>query len=321
MMNHSQTRFLSSLVITAAHLAFLTCLLSCQGWAGSDSREQPLATSQQSKSQATSTKVAFAKAAGPTVVREGDVPVDEQNFRPLLIAKSGNDKGLLVGVWEPTPGAAEGQADFLTAAHPLYFLLSGGLSDSDSQSLSFLIDGDRALVFNIKSSIVAKNTKLLVVCEASLKTPTECIPQSPLFDNIDRILGVSVFHPRLAVFGSLIRLGDERQIANGEGTMWLLSELYRDELKDRPYYMGFIKLKPSANISEHVHELSTEILYVESGTATLTIDGQTINMAPNMAVHIPKGKRHSIQVTGNEPFSTVQIYSPNGPELSFKESN
>lgn len=76
-----------------------------------------------------------------------------------------------------------------------------------------------------------------------------------------------------------------------------------------------------STVPEHTHDRSAELLYILSGTGTMTLGDRTFEVKPGMAIYIPAGMKHSLKVeTKIEPLRAVQVYTPGGPEQRFKQS-
>lgn len=58
--------------------------------------------------------------------------------------------------------------------------------------------------------------------------------------------------------------------------------------------LGFAKLPSGASHLPHHHETETEFFYVISGEADFMLDGQTIHLAPGMAILVQPGGVHAI---------------------------
>jgi mannose-6-phosphate isomerase-like protein (cupin superfamily) len=69
-------------------------------------------------------------------------------------------------------------------------------------------------------------------------------------------------------------------------------------------------------IPAHVHDGSTELLFVRKGRATMVVDGVTLDVGPESVVQIPAGVEHSATIS--EAFEAIQLYTPAGPEQRFK---
>ncbi|MCI0571528.1 MAG: cupin domain-containing protein [Myxococcaceae bacterium] len=82
--------------------------------------------------------------------------------------------------------------------------------------------------------------------------------------------------------------------------------------------LTLLTLAPGAAVPEHVHEGSTEILYIEEGTLEMTVAGKVYTAGPGDAVYIPAGVKHAAKVAGRfQPLRAVQVYVGPGPEQRF----
>jgi len=60
------------------------------------------------------------------------------------------------------------------------------------------------------------------------------------------------------------------------------------------------RLAPGAATTPHHHKVTEEIYYILSGTAAMTLGGETRPVGPGDAIAIPPGLRHTITNTGSE---------------------
>lgn len=81
--------------------------------------------------------------------------------------------------------------------------------------------------------------------------------------------------------------------------------------------LTLLVLQPGAEVPEHVHESSAELLHVLEGEAAMTLDGAPLSVKAGEAVRIPKGARHTARVVGDKPLRALQVYAPAGPEQRF----
>lgn len=131
------------------------------------------------------------------------------------------------------------------------------------------------------------------------------------------IAGTAIAAPRVA---SVMHAVDGSKapvhlIADGRGTARLL---LTPATGATAASLTELTLAPGAQVPEHVHETSTEILYVQQGTAEFSVDGKTFKAAQGDAVYIPAGSKHSAKVTGRlQPLRAVQVYVGPGPEQRF----
>ncbi len=106
-------------------------------------------------------------------------------------------------------------------------------------------------------------------------------------------------------------------IANGKGSARLLLNP-QNGMKEAA--LTLLVLAPGAEVPEHVHESSAEILYVESGTVEMTIGGRPLTAHAGDAIYIPANVRHSAKVTSKlTPVRAVQLYVGPGPEQRFRK--
>ncbi len=84
--------------------------------------------------------------------------------------------------------------------------------------------------------------------------------------------------------------------------------------------LSILTLAPGAQVAEHVHETSSETLYLERGEVEMTIAGKLTRAKAGDAVYIPKGTKHSARVVGTtESVRAVQVYVGPGPEQRFSQ--
>ncbi|QSQ22066.1 cupin domain-containing protein [Pyxidicoccus parkwayensis] len=80
-----------------------------------------------------------------------------------------------------------------------------------------------------------------------------------------------------------------------------------------------LELQPGAEVPEHTHDTSAEILYIEQGTAEMTVSGEKLRVGKADAVYIPAGAKHSARVLPGATFKAVQVYAGPGPEQRFTQ--
>lgn len=82
-------------------------------------------------------------------------------------------------------------------------------------------------------------------------------------------------------------------------------------------HVGYGVFRPGAQVAEHVHTDSHEILFVLRGRGRLTLNGTERVVEAPMAIFIPAGTTHAFTNDGKETLSAVQVYDPAGPEARF----
>ena len=75
-----------------------------------------------------------------------------------------------------------------------------------------------------------------------------------------------------------------------------------------PVMMLHLTIPPDTYLPAHAHE-NFQLGYVLSGSATLSIGGETARVGPGMAYTIPANVPHDLQ-TGDEPLELLDIYYP-----------
>lgn len=67
------------------------------------------------------------------------------------------------------------------------------------------------------------------------------------------------------------------------------------------------KLIPGASIGLHVHETSSEVIYIISGKGKVLYEGEYEPLAPGACHYCPKGKGHSLMNDGDEDLEFLAI--------------
>lgn len=79
---------------------------------------------------------------------------------------------------------------------------------------------------------------------------------------------------------------------------------------------SILELPAGAVVPEHLHDKETELLYVLSGSGTMTVGGVSVAVTPTTVVQIPPRTKHAFTATAD--VRAVQFYAPAGPEQRFK---
>jgi putative monooxygenase len=85
---------------------------------------------------------------------------------------------------------------------------------------------------------------------------------------------------------------------------------------DAPLSASVLSVAAGASVPEHVHAKETELLYILSGTGTMTVKGVAQAITPTSVVQIPANTKHAF--TATTAVRALQIYTPAGPEQRFK---
>ena len=71
-----------------------------------------------------------------------------------------------------------------------------------------------------------------------------------------------------------------------------------------------VKIEPGCQISQHVHDNSSEFYYVVDGSGEFFIDGQWKSVKKGDAMKAPTGEEHGLKNTGNELLVLLSTFSP-----------
>jgi putative monooxygenase len=82
--------------------------------------------------------------------------------------------------------------------------------------------------------------------------------------------------------------------------------------------LSVLTLSPGAEVPEHQHEKSAELLYVMEGELELTVAGRAEKLRAGQAARVPAATLHSARVIGKGAAKLVQVYVGPGPEQRFK---
>jgi quercetin dioxygenase-like cupin family protein len=85
---------------------------------------------------------------------------------------------------------------------------------------------------------------------------------------------------------------------------------------DKTFSASVLTLAAGASVPEHVHANETELLYVLSGSGTMTVKGVEMAIVPTSVVQVPPNTKHAFKAAAE--VRAVQIYTPAGPEQRFK---
>ena len=107
--------------------------------------------------------------------------------------------------------------------------------------------------------------------------------------------------------------------ADGQPAPSRVAIYFDAEVTGEPHaYLGVLTAAPGMNIPLHSHARETEIGFVLSGSAAMTVAGDEYPVGPGTGFQIPPTLKHSATVTGDQPLRMVQLYTPSGPEQRFK---
>ena len=100
----------------------------------------------------------------------------------------------------------------------------------------------------------------------------------------------------------------------GGGTAAIFAE--PATIKAKSLSASILELPAGGAIPEHVHG-QTEMLYLLSGTGSMTVNGVQLAITQTSVIQIPPNTKHAF--TATTAVRALQIYTPAGPEQRFKK--
>lgn len=73
------------------------------------------------------------------------------------------------------------------------------------------------------------------------------------------------------------------------------------------YKVKRIHVRPGCRLSYQLHDHRSEHWVVVSGTATCTIDGETVIAGPGISVDVPRGCKHRLANDGAEELVVIEV--------------
>ena len=87
---------------------------------------------------------------------------------------------------------------------------------------------------------------------------------------------------------------------------------------EAPAALSILTIGPGANVPEHVHDGSAELLFILEGGGTMTVAGVAQAVSTGSAIYIPAATPHSYTNDAVEMTRAVQVYVGAGPEARFR---
>ena len=89
-----------------------------------------------------------------------------------------------------------------------------------------------------------------------------------------------------------------------------LAEPVLGMLRAKKLTVGITEVPPGGGLAPHIHEDTEEVIYVLSGTAEYTIEGQKIPIKPGSILHIPPKVKHEAKNNSNAMMKQIWCTSP-----------
>ncbi|HET9533359.1 MAG TPA: cupin domain-containing protein [Blastocatellia bacterium] len=69
-------------------------------------------------------------------------------------------------------------------------------------------------------------------------------------------------------------------------------------------------LPPGKSVTPHLHRQLEEVYYILSGYGRMTVGDEQRDVGPGDAIYIPRGNRHTLENTGDEPIRLLLVCGP-----------
>lgn len=89
----------------------------------------------------------------------------------------------------------------------------------------------------------------------------------------------------------------------GDGTFFV--KMFSNDLGKIMYG----KLEPGSSIGWHIHETSSEVIYMTKGTGTVLLENGTETVPTGCATYCPKGQGHSLRNESDSDIEYLAIVS------------
>lgn len=85
------------------------------------------------------------------------------------------------------------------------------------------------------------------------------------------------------------------------------------------FFMAEVSVPPGSGNPPHIHSREEESFYMQEGTLTIQVGGETITASPGDFVLLPRGVAHCFQNSGSVDAKFLLVASPAGLEKFFEE--
>jgi quercetin dioxygenase-like cupin family protein len=82
-------------------------------------------------------------------------------------------------------------------------------------------------------------------------------------------------------------------------------------------FIAEVSVPPGGGPPPHIHRREEETFYMQQGTLTIQVGGQTLQASPGDCVYLPRGIMHCFKNTGNVDAKFLVVVTPAGLENFF----
>ena len=129
----------------------------------------------------------------------------------------------------------------------------------------------------------------------------------------------------LAANGTPMRGSHFTYVAAGTGPAYespidKITFLITGEQTGGAFFMAEVSVSPGGGNPPHIHHREEEMFYMQQGTLTIQLGGNTLNASPGDFICLPRGVAHCFQNTGNIDAKFLVVAAPAGLEKFFQEA-
>jgi quercetin dioxygenase-like cupin family protein len=96
--------------------------------------------------------------------------------------------------------------------------------------------------------------------------------------------------------------------------------LITGEQTGNAFFMAEALVPPGCGTPPHIHRREQETFYMQQGTLTVQVGGETLTASPGDLVCLPRGVAHCFQNNGNLDAKFLVVAAPAGLEKFFEEA-
>ena len=86
------------------------------------------------------------------------------------------------------------------------------------------------------------------------------------------------------------------------------------------FFMAEVLVPPGQGVPPHIHHREQEAFYLQQGTLTIQVGGETLTASAGDFVCLPRGVPHCFRNTGNVDVKVLVVSAPAGLEKFFEEA-
>jgi quercetin dioxygenase-like cupin family protein len=141
-------------------------------------------------------------------------------------------------------------------------------------------------------------------------------------------IGQSAYNSSAPLMNEASSTAGERQVQyvpTGTGKVYRspideIRFLITGEQTDGAFFIAAVSVPPGGGNPPHIHHREEESFYLQQGTLTVHVGGETLTASAGDFICLPRGIAHSFQNTGNVEAKFLLVSAPAGLEKFFEEA-